>query len=102
MNLFMKKHCVMSYIFGEFNFHGNVVLRYHLKVHYSEPICVLDILVENKVIIDLKAKESIADIDRSKLLTYLRLSNKRLGLIINFHVQQLRFGIERIVNKLSE
>ena len=62
----------------------------------------LDLLVEDKVIIDLKAKESIVAIDRSKLLTYLRLSDKRLGLIINFHVQQLRFGIERIANNLAE
>jgi GxxExxY protein len=62
----------------------------------------LDLLVENKVIIDLKAKESIVAIDRSKLLTYLRLSDKKLGLIINFHVQQLRFGIERIANNLPE
>jgi len=62
----------------------------------------LDLLVEDNVIIDLKAKESIVAIDRSKLLTYLRLSDKRLGLIINFHVQQLRFGIERIANKLPE
>lgn len=62
----------------------------------------LDLPVEDKVIIDLKAKESIVAIDRSKLLTYLRLSDKRLGLIINFHVQQLRFGIERIANNLPE
>jgi len=62
----------------------------------------LDLLVEDKVIIDLKAKESIVAIDRSKLLTYLRLSDKRLGLIINFHVQQLRFGIERVANNLAE
>ena len=62
----------------------------------------LDLLVEDKVIIDLKVKESIVAIDRSKLLTYLRLSDKRLGLIINFHVQQLRLGIEQIANNLPE
>ncbi len=44
----------------------------------------LDLLVEDKVIIDLKAKEKLSTIDKPKLLTYLRLSDKHLGLIINF------------------
>ena len=62
----------------------------------------LDLLVENKVIVDLKAKEKILDIDKAQMLTYLRLSQKHLGLIINFHVEVLRKGIVRIVNKLPE
>jgi GxxExxY protein len=62
----------------------------------------LDLLVEEKVIVDLKAKEIVTAIDRQKLLTYLRLSNKKLGLIINFHVTKLKNGIERIVNGLPE
>ncbi len=61
----------------------------------------LDLLVENKVIVDLKAKEELSTIDKPKLLTYLRLSDKRLGLIINFHVEVLRDGIFRVVNKLQ-
>ena len=61
----------------------------------------LDLLVEEKVIIDNKAKENVASIDRAKLLTYLRLSDKRLGLIINFHVTRLVDGVERVVNKLT-
>ena len=62
----------------------------------------LDLLVEDKVIVDLKAKETLSSIDKPKLLTYLRLSNKHLGLIINFHVKLLCDGIERVVNKLKE
>ncbi len=61
----------------------------------------LDLLVEDKVIIDLKAKEKLSTIDKPKLLTYLRLSNKHLGLIINFHVEALRDGIFRVVNNLQ-
>ena len=61
----------------------------------------LDLLVEDKVIVDLKAKEELSKIDKQKLLTYLRLSNKHLGLIINFHVEVLRDGIFRVVNKLQ-
>ncbi len=60
----------------------------------------LDLLVEEKVIVDLKAKEKLSTIDKPKLLTYLRLSDKNLGLIINFHVEILRDGISRVVNKL--
>lgn len=62
----------------------------------------LDLLVEGKVIIDLKAKETLSPIDKVKLLTYLRLTDIHLGLIINFHVELLRDGIERVVNALSE
>ena len=61
----------------------------------------LDLLVEDKVIVDLKAKEDLSTIDKPKLLTYLRLSDKHLGLIINFHVEVLRDGIYRVANKLQ-
>jgi GxxExxY protein len=61
----------------------------------------LDLLVKYKVIVDLKAKEELSTIDKPKLLTYLRLSDKHLGLIINFHVEVLRDGIFRVVNKLQ-
>ena len=62
----------------------------------------LDLLVEDKVIIDLKAKEKLSKIDKPQMLTYLRLSNKQLGLIINFHTQLLKEGIYRVVNNLKE
>lgn len=53
----------------------------------------LDLLVEDKVVVDLKAKETLSPIDKPKLLTYLRLSKKYMGLIINFHVELLRDGV---------
>jgi len=56
---------------------------------------------EDKVVVDLKAKEELSTIDKPKLLTYLRLSDKYLGLIINFHVVVLRDGVFRVVNKLQ-
>jgi GxxExxY protein len=62
----------------------------------------LDLLVEDKVIVDLKAKEILSKIDKPQLLTYLRLSEMRLGLIINFHVKLMREGIHRVVNNLKE
>jgi len=62
----------------------------------------LDLLVEDKVILDLKAKEQILPVDKAKLRTYLRLTDRRLGLLINFNVERLTDGIVRVVNKLCE
>ena len=61
----------------------------------------LDLIVEEKVIVDLKAKEEVTHFDRAKLLSYLRLTNLRLGLIINFHEIVLKDGISRVVNGLQ-
>ena len=61
----------------------------------------LDLIVEEKVIVDLKAKEEVIRLDGAKLLSYLRLSNLRLGLIINFHSVVLKDGISRVVNGLQ-
>ena len=61
----------------------------------------LDLIVEELVIVDLKAKEEVNAFDRAKLLSYLRLSNLRLGLIINFHAIVLKDGISRVVNGLK-
>jgi len=60
----------------------------------------LDLIVEDKVIVELKAKEKLSPIDKPQLLTYLRLSDRKLGLIINFHEKTLKDGVYRVVNKL--
>src|SRR5215469_7192806 len=62
----------------------------------------LDLLVHDRVIVDNKAKDEILPIDKAKLRTYLRLSNLKLGLIINFHSGVLKDGVIRIVNGLLE
>ena len=62
----------------------------------------LDLLVEEKVIVDLKAKEHLSEIDKPQLLTYLRLSELHMGLIINFHSAVLKSGVHRVVNQLPE
>jgi GxxExxY protein len=61
----------------------------------------LDLLVEEKVIVDVKAKEEMTEKDCAKTLTYLRLTNTRLGLNMNFHELRLVDGIKRIVNNLE-
>ena len=61
-----------------------------------------DLVAENKVIIEVKSVEVIAPLHKKQLLTYLRLGDKRLGLLINFNVRLIRDGITRIVNGLTE
>jgi GxxExxY protein len=58
----------------------------------------LDLLIEDKIIVELKSVEVIQPIHKKQLLTYLRLSNKPLGLLVNFNVPLLKNGIVRIVN----
>jgi GxxExxY protein len=60
----------------------------------------LDFLVENLLIVELKAVEQIHPVHSVQLLTYLRLTGHRLGLLINFNVPTLRLGIRRIANNL--
>jgi GxxExxY protein len=58
----------------------------------------IDLLVENQLILEIKAVESINDIHLAQLLTYLRLSNCTQGLILNFNVASMKNGIKRVVN----
>ncbi|MFA5667848.1 MAG: GxxExxY protein [Balneolaceae bacterium] len=60
----------------------------------------LDLLVENKVIIEVKSLENLAPVHFSQTLTYLKLSDKKLALLINFNTKYLKDGIHRIVNNL--
>ena len=60
----------------------------------------LDIIVENEIILELKATEKDSPIYPKQLLTYLRLSGKKLGLLINFNHERLINGITRVVNNL--
>ncbi len=58
----------------------------------------IDLLVENEIILELKAVEKIIPIHEAQLLSYLRLSNKQVGLLLNFNVLRLKDGISRVVN----
>ena len=59
-----------------------------------------DLIVEDLVIIELKSVEKIASVHPKQLLTYLKLTNLKLGLLVNFNVELIKNGITRIVNKL--
>ncbi|MGI6320712.1 MAG: GxxExxY protein [Bacteroidales bacterium] len=63
-----------------------------------ESVYKLDLLVEDKVIIELKSVESLSDIHLAQTLTYLKLGGLKLGLLINFNVSLLKNGIKRVIN----
>ncbi|APZ92742.1 GxxExxY protein [Fuerstiella marisgermanici] len=77
-----------------------VPIKYkHIKL--SAPLR-LDLVVEGKVIIDNKSKVEVTPIDKQQLLTYLRLCDVKLGLLINFNVIRLVDGVVRVVNGLED
>ena len=61
-----------------------------------------DLIVEQSVVVELKSIEQIAPVHKKQLLTYLRLTNCRLGLLINFNTELIRDGISRVANNLPE
>ena len=61
-----------------------------------------DMVVEDSVILELKSVEAVASVHKKQLLTYLRLADKRLGLLLNFGAPLIKKGIFRIVNNLEE
>jgi len=85
-----------------------------LKVERQVPVPILyqgisfnegfraDLIVEDKVIAELKSVEKEVPVHKKQLLTYLRLADKRLGLLINFGEELIRDGISRVVNRLIE
>ena len=86
--------------------HGlRVIQQVGLPVHY-EGIKLdigfrVDLIVADKVIIEIKSVEALAAVHRKQLLTYLRLMNLRLGLLLNFNVELMKDGIQRVVNGLA-
>jgi GxxExxY protein len=59
----------------------------------------IDLLVENQIVVEIKSVDALADIHTAQVLTYLKLSNCKFGLLINFNVTLLKSGIKRLVNK---
>ncbi len=61
----------------------------------------LDVLVEDLVVIEIKSVDSLSAIHQAQVISYLKLSGKKLGMLINFNVLHLRDGIRRVVNGLD-
>ena len=85
-------------------------LRFELQrpipVHYNglefEVGYRADMIVEDAVIVEIKSVEAVHPVHKKQLLTYLRLADKRLGLLVNFNVCLIKDGITRVVNGLGE
>jgi GxxExxY protein len=79
----------------------NVEKQKHLPLIYKglklESHLRIDILVENKIIIELKAVEELSDVHLAQILTYLKLSGCKLGLLVNFNITHLKNGIKRVI-----
>jgi GxxExxY protein len=84
-NLFVEKQKALPLIYEDV----------HLDAGYR-----VDLFVEKKLIIEVKSVEALNDIHLAQVLTYLRLSNCKLGLLLNFNVLHFKDGIKRIVNNL--
>ena len=61
----------------------------------------LDLVVENSIVVELKSIDELTPLHLAQLLTYLKTSNKRVGLLINFNVQFLKNGLKRVVNRYA-
>jgi GxxExxY protein len=75
--------------------------RVYEKVRMDEGFRA-DLIVEDKVILEIKSIEALGHVHKKQLLTYLRLADKRLGLLINFNVAPIKDGIARIANGIDE
>ena len=99
MNLFIK---ILVYELQESGL--NVKSELLLPVKYNDKLFDInfriDILVEDKVILELKSVKSIEDIHYKQLYTYLKLSDKKLGLLVNFNTTNILNSIKRVVNNL--
>jgi GxxExxY protein len=91
----------------ELELRGLTVERQHpLPVHYKgvrlDCGYRIDLLVEHRVVVELKTVEHLAPVHQAQLLTYLRLAKLNVGLLLNFHEPTMRAGIRRLVHRLSE
>lgn len=62
----------------------------------------IDLLVENKLVLEIKSVEALNDIHLAQTLTYLKLGNYKLGLLMNFNVVKLKTGIKRVINGILD
>ena len=111
----IKIHCalgpgLLESVYEEILYHELTIEK--LKCDKQKPISVIydglkldigfkaDLIIENKVILELKSVESILPVHKKQLLTYLRLTGLRLGMLINFNEELIKHGIIRVVNNL--
>lgn len=87
--LIMRKHAVKKQLPVPIQYKGRVI---------KKPL-VLDLLIDNQIIIEVKSIETLNPVYQAQVLTYLRLTNRPLGLVINFGERYIKNGFYRVVNK---
>jgi len=97
-NLLMKNACAVNWILRKIPYERQQELPIEYKGMKLNCGYRLDIVVAGSLILELKASENLRPIDAAQLLTYLKLTGIKVGLIINFNVSILKEGIRRIVN----
>ena len=91
--------CLISVLLEDgFTVRSQVELPVYFKGKKLNKNFIIDLLVEDEIVLELKSIESILPIHEAQLVTYLKLSNKKLGLLINFNVVLLKDGIRRRIN----
>ncbi len=93
------EHCMAKELkVNGLKFKQQVQLPVHYKGEVLDKDFFVDMIVEDKLLLELKAIEAIAPIHEAQLLSYLRIANRKLGLLINFNVVLLKDGIRRVIN----
>jgi len=90
--------CAGSYGSGGWQLNAKCRSLSNTRAHSWIRWCSLDLIVERSVVVEVKSVETLAPIHRAQLLTYLKLTGLRVGLIINFNVELLHSGVRRMLN----
>lgn len=91
--------CLKKVIADEgLNVKSQIIVPVHFRGEILDKEFVIDLLVEDKIVLELKSVEVILPVHEAQLVTYLKLSGKKLGLLINFNVALLKDGIRRRIN----
>jgi GxxExxY protein len=78
--------------------HNQVQVKLFYKGHDTGKYYAIDILVENEIIIEIKCADVMHPVYTAQIISYLKLSQKKLGFLVNFHVPIIKEGIKRFVN----
>jgi len=97
------EHCLLIELHARgLKAENQVVIPVYYKNEKIEIGFRADIFVENEIIIELKAVDIIPDINRAQVITYLKVTGKKLGLLINFNVKRITNGFERFINGIDD
>jgi GxxExxY protein len=93
-----KKVLAKKLIKEGFKIEAEKILPLEMEDIRIEVAYKIDILVENKLVLELKSVEQLTDLHLAQIINYLNLGNYKLGLLMNFNVTLLKFGLQRVIN----